>query len=134
MKAILCYVHANRKVISGETVSRALYFLYTLGYEPNAQLLYQCDIENANADSNHIDFEDFGPIIERDFDFLPGLVIVRTCLALTFYRALPMNLLDRVFDLKFIMRLEQEISSISSMVKENIFHMLTCKYVIDYYY
>lgn len=40
---------------------------------------------------------------------MSGLAIVEACLALAFYKELPGSLIDRVFNISFIQRLEDEI-------------------------
>lgn len=40
---------------------------------------------------------------------MSGLSIIQGCLALAFYRELPENLIERVFNIDFIQRLEDEI-------------------------
>lgn len=40
---------------------------------------------------------------------MSGLAIVEGCLALAFYKELPGSLIDRVFNISFIQRLEDEI-------------------------
>lgn len=55
----------------------------------------------------------------RDFDYMSGLSIVQACLAMNFYKALPESLINRVFNIEFIKRLEDEIEMCYSKVKSN---------------
>lgn len=113
---ILRYLYENRKKVCGEIVGRALYTFYTLGYEPAAHTClpgYEQSTQQLPQQlpqQQPIRFYDFGAIIERDFELMPGLTIVRACLALVYYRALSMELIEKVFNLDFLMRLESEIS------------------------
>lgn len=45
-----------------------------------------------------------------------GLSIVQACLALAFYKSLPDSLINRVFNIDFIKRLEDEIEMCYSKV------------------
>lgn len=45
----------------------------------------------------------------RDFNIMSGLAVVEGCLALAFYRELPGPLIDRVFNISFIQRVEDEL-------------------------
>lgn len=45
-----------------------------------------------------------------------GLSIVQACLALTFYKVLPQSLINRVFNIDFIKRIEDEIEMCYSKV------------------
>lgn len=45
-----------------------------------------------------------------------GLSIVQACLAMNFYKALPESLINRVFNIDFIKRLEDEIEMCYSKV------------------
>lgn len=104
---IMQYLHENRSMLAGEIVGRSLYALFTIGYEPVGDALLPDTEENTQQP---IQFDDFGGIIIRDFELMPGLTIVRACLALVFYRALSIELIEKVFDLNFLMRLENEIT------------------------
>lgn len=106
---IMRYLNENRSTICGNVIGRALFILYSLGYEPAANVLLPDD-QGHTQEQQLIRFDDFGAIIERDFELMPGLTIVRACLALVFYRALSMELIEKVFNLNFLMRLESEIS------------------------
>lgn len=105
---IVRYLYENRSMVSGETVGRSLYTLYTLGYDPADNLLLADDEQSTQQEPVHFDV--FGAIIERDFELMAGLTIVRVCLALVYYRALSMELIEKVFNLDFLMRLEKEIT------------------------
>jgi hypothetical protein len=54
-------------------------------------------------------FQKCNEIILRDFDFMNGLSIIQACLALTYYKSLKENLINKVFSIDFIKRLEAEI-------------------------
>lgn len=103
---IIRYMYDNRSMISGKLVASTIHNLYITGFEPSAELLLPAE---GHSHPQEICFEDFGAIISRDFELLPGLHIVRACLGLAFYRALPMELIGKVFDISFFKRLEQEI-------------------------
>lgn len=105
---IVRYLYDNQSMVSGETVGRALYVLYTLGYDPADNLLLSEDEQSTQQ--GMVRFDVFGAIIERDFELMTGLTIVRVCLALVYYRALSMDLIEKVFNLDFLMRLEKEIT------------------------
>lgn len=42
---------------------------------------------------------------------MSGLKVIEACLALAFYKQLPAHLIDRVFNISFMQRLENEIES-----------------------
>lgn len=107
---IMRYLYENRSMVCGDIVGRTLYILFTLGYEPANDLLMLNDEQETGPQQEPIQFDDFGAIIERDFELIAGLTIVRSCLALAFYRALSFELIDKVFNLDFLMRLEKEIT------------------------
>lgn len=56
----------------------------------------------------------------RDFNYMTGLAIVQACLAINFYKALPESLINRVFNIDFIKRIEDEIEMCYSKVIEII--------------
>lgn len=117
---IMQYLHENRSMLAGKIVGRSLYALFTVGYEPVADALLPDNAENTQQQP--IQFDDFGAIILRDFELLPGLTIVRACLALVFYRALSIELIEKVFDLNFLMRLENEITICYAKVSAHYLH------------
>ncbi|XP_049318397.1 uncharacterized protein LOC105222376 isoform X2 [Bactrocera dorsalis] len=47
--------------------------------------------------------------LSRDFENMSGLSIVQACLALCYYKSMPEDLIDKVFCVKFIQRIEEEI-------------------------
>lgn len=51
---------------------------------------------------------------------MSGLAIVQACLSLSFYKALPVNMITRVFSIDFIKRLEEEIKMSYSKVKKKL--------------
>ncbi|XP_037052423.1 FAST kinase domain-containing protein 1, mitochondrial isoform X2 [Bradysia coprophila] len=87
------YVIKNREFVLGDTVQKVLYCFYNLNYYPKDETIFECATESIN----------------RDFDILSGLAVVEGCLALSFYKELPGPLIDRVFNISFIQRLEDEI-------------------------
>lgn len=106
---ILNYVHDNCDYVSGDTMSKVLHCFYKLGYDPSVS-------ENAS----HIDLHVLANAIQRDFDYMNGTAIVRSCLALCYFRALPYDLLDRLFHIDFISRLEDEMKLCYSKVTCNL--------------
>lgn len=114
---MLHYVNENSDVVSGETLSRLLYHLFCMGYEPNVEMKRLCD---ANQDTEQksgkllnadlFDFANFIKILNRDFDFTAAWLIVQSCLALSFYHALSIDLINRIFNMDFIVRLEKEMT------------------------
>ena len=97
---IMNYIVDNKDYVLGDTVEKALYCCYNLGYVPLNDDAIKSSIE----------------IINRDFNYMSGLAIVQACLALTFYKALPMDLINRVFNIDFIKRIEDEIQLCYSKV------------------
>jgi FAST kinase-like protein, subdomain 2/RAP domain len=55
-------------------------------------------------------FERSSEIIVRDFNYMSGLCIIQSLIALIFYKSCPQQLISMVFSGDFIKRLEQEIS------------------------
>jgi hypothetical protein len=87
------YVMKNKDVVTGETVEKILTTSYSLSYFPE-------NIDALNCCSE---------IIYRDFNIMNGLAIIHSLLALTFYKAVPYELISLVFNGDFIKRLEQEV-------------------------
>ncbi|XP_013110669.2 FAST kinase domain-containing protein 1, mitochondrial [Stomoxys calcitrans] len=87
------YVQNNNEHILGETVEKILSCAYNLGYTPqtNEPLEYA------------------GLILLRDFNYMSGLSLVQACLSLCFYKTIPEELINKVFCVKFIQRVEEEI-------------------------
>lgn len=89
------YTITNSTYVSGETLEKIITCFYSLGYVPdNEEFLATCKM-----------------IIDRDFNYMSGLSIIQSCLALCYFKALPEDLIERVFNINFIKRLEQEIES-----------------------
>lgn len=106
---ILKYLHKNRQYVFGDTIEKFLVCFYNLGYDPTARRANQIESGESQSPLEEINFEDFAEIIHRDFNFMSGSAIVESCLALCFYRALPASLVNRLFNIEFITRLEDEI-------------------------
>lgn len=87
------YILRKSEFVTGETVEKVLTTCFTLSYFP----------ENPEA------LECCSQIIHRDFSVMNGLSIVQALIALTFYKAVPFELVSRVFEGNFIKKLEQEI-------------------------
>lgn len=87
------YVIKNSDLVTGETVEKILTTTFNLSYFP----------ENPDA------LEYCSQIIHRDFSLMSGLSIIQSLLALTFYKAVPFELVSKVFQGDFIKKLEQEI-------------------------
>lgn len=90
---ILDYIHENRDHVIGDTCEKVIYCCFNLGYIPDKERAIQSIVE----------------IINRDFNYMSGLAIVQACLALSFLKMLPSALINRVFNIEFIQRLEDEI-------------------------
>lgn len=90
---MLDYIYQNRDFVIGDTVEKLIYSCYSVGYIP----------ANEEALGAAVD------IIHRDFEYMNGLSIVQACLALSFFKMLPETLINRVFNIDFIQRLEDEI-------------------------
>jgi len=101
------YILNNNEFIIGDTVEKILYCCYNLGYKP--------DDEN-NEYNNNLLFNYSINIINRDFNYMTGLSIIQACLALCFYKKLSDSLINRVFNIDFIKRLEDEIKMCYSKV------------------
>lgn len=87
------YIIKNSELVTGETVEKVLTTSYNLSYFPeNPEVLERCC-----------------EIIERDFNLMNGLSVVQALIALTFYKAVPFELISKVFQGDFIKKLEQEI-------------------------
>lgn len=148
---MLNYVNENKTIVSAEIVSRLLYYLYNVGYEPNLEQNQMID-DGTNSKSGLLpridakrsmdsrkssivelfDFQNVIQIINRDFDLTPAWLIVQACLALSFYQALPLELINRVFNMDFIVRLEKEMTVNSDKVSRigEYFIQLKCKFNI----
>ncbi|XP_065357681.1 FAST kinase domain-containing protein 1, mitochondrial [Calliphora vicina] len=87
------YLENNHEHVVGETVEKVLTCTYNLGYTPKSY------------DALHY----AGAILLRDFNYMSGLALVQSCLALCFYKTIPEELINKVFCVKFIQRVEEEI-------------------------
>lgn len=99
---MLMYVNENKNDVSADTAGRLLYYLFSVGYEPDRELMLP------NGNTELFNFENFVHMIHRDFNLTPAWLIISSCLALGFYQALPLGLINRVFNLEFITRIEKE--------------------------
>lgn len=99
---ILIYMYTNRLHTSGDLMGKVLFCLFILNYESEA--------------TKHILFEDLAIAIERDFECMNPYGVVKGCLALCYFRALPYNLIERIFHIDFITRIEDEIQADTSKV------------------
>lgn len=92
---LIDYTVKNYDFISGDTLEKIVVSFYTLGFIPeNEEFFKAC---------HHI--------IERDFNYMPGLSIIHSGLALCFFKALSEDLIHKVFNISFIKRLEDEIEA-----------------------
>lgn len=89
------YINQNQKWIGAETLEKTLTCFYAVGYVPGNDEFYRVANE----------------IIKRDFNFISGLSIIQSCLALNFFKGLDKELISMVFNINFIKRLEEEIES-----------------------
>uniref|UniRef100_A0A336KMZ3 CSON011909 protein n=1 Tax=Culicoides sonorensis TaxID=179676 RepID=A0A336KMZ3_CULSO len=87
------YIIQNKHYVGGETLEKTLTCFYNLGYIPGNEEFYELS----------------NKIIARDFNFMSGLSIIQSCLALTFFKGLKKDLIHQVFNINFIKRLEEEI-------------------------
>lgn len=87
------YVLENWEHVTGDTIEKILTCCYTFSYFPEKLEFY----------------ERCGEILSRDYDYMTGLSIIQSLLALVFYKSCPQALLTKVFSQMFIKRLEQEI-------------------------
>lgn len=109
---MLMYVNENKNDVCADIAGRLLYYLFSVGYEPDRELLM---LPNGNKNDQSkmlntelFNFEHFVHIIQRDFNLIPASLIISSCLALGFYQALSMDLINRIFNLEFITRIENE--------------------------
>lgn len=114
----IVFVNENMSIVGADTASHLLFYLFSLGFDPFKNL----DTTQLITSGNHpsfsaqpFDFNNFTRIINRDFELMPAWLIVRACLALSFYQALTLDLIHRVFNIEFFMRLEKELSYDSVM-------------------
>lgn len=97
---MLNYVYENREFVGGTVMARLLFHLFKVGYEPAVA---------GSESTKQLDLEPFVTILIRDFNTTPAYSIVKACIALYFYRALPIELMTRLFSMSFIDRLEKEM-------------------------
>lgn len=95
MSHIFSYILDNKEYVVGDTVEKVLFSAYNQGI-----LNVPTKVLNACLD-----------IIRRDFDYMSGLAIVQSCLAMCFYRSLPEDLITKVFSVDFVKRIEDEIKT-----------------------
>lgn len=113
---MLKFINENMDIVGANTASSLLFYLFSMGYEPyrehtNSKLtIDRKEPETVICDPD-FDFATFNRIINRDFDFIPAWSIIQACLALSFYQALNVDLIQRVFNIDFVTRLESEICS-----------------------
>lgn len=118
------YVSENHQHMTGQTVQTILSGLYHLGFNPApAPVFLPAPGGSLMAvDAEEIDFQPLADVIHRDFSYMTGASIVRSCIALSFYRVLPKSLIDRVMHVDFMKRLENEAEC--SSFSEVIHHLL----------
>lgn len=115
-EGMLKFVNENMDIVGAITASRLLFYLFSMGYEPyrahtNSKLTIDRNEPESILSDPDFDFASFIKMINRDFDFMPAWSIIQACLALSFYQALDVNLIQRVFNIDFVTRLEKEICS-----------------------
>ncbi|EDV31548.1 uncharacterized protein Dana_GF14495, isoform A [Drosophila ananassae] len=93
LESMFGYISEQHKHVTGDTVEKVLTCSYNLGYTPTSLEV----LEHASE------------VLIRDFDQMSGLAIVQACLALCFYKSIPEELINRIFCVKFIQRIEDEI-------------------------
>ncbi|XP_030555917.1 uncharacterized protein LOC115759182 [Drosophila novamexicana] len=93
LESMFDYIAQQHEHITGDTVEKVLTCAYNLGYTP--------------ASLEALDYAAL--VLLRDFDHMSGLSLVQSCLALCFYKTIPEQLVNRVFCVKFIQRIEDEI-------------------------
>ncbi|ALC38431.1 CG31643 [Drosophila busckii] len=93
LESMFEYIKDQHAHITGDTVEKVLTCAYNLGYTPQS-----------------IESLDYAALVLlRDFDHMSGLSLVQSCLALCFYKTIPEQLVNQVFCVKFIQRIEDEI-------------------------
>lgn len=125
------FVNENMDIVGADTTASLLFYLFSMGYEPyvddqNTVLIGSETITNEHDNNSNklniiltsdFDFANFIRIIDRDFDFIPAWSIIQACLALSFYQALTLDLIQRVFNMDFVTRLEKELALTFDAVK-----------------
>ncbi|XP_063703033.1 uncharacterized protein LOC134832796 [Culicoides brevitarsis] len=92
---IIEYICRNSEYVGALTLEKVLWYFYTIGYSP----------------VNEEFFAVANKILKRDFDFLSSLMIIQSCLALTYMKALDKDMISHVFNINFIKRVEEEIQN-----------------------
>ncbi|KAL5276542.1 hypothetical protein ACFFRR_002016 [Megaselia abdita] len=95
MNHIFNYIVENKEYVIGDTVEKALFSAYNQGILNVPTNVIKACLE----------------IIRRDFENMSGLAIVQSCLSLCFYRTLPEDLINKVFSVDFVKRIEDEIKT-----------------------
>lgn len=129
---MLQYVHMNREFVGGEVMARLLYQLYKLGYDTSTAASSISSETNSQL-LEPIDFNNFVNILIRDFDQMSAIWIVKACLALYFFRALPIHLITRIFSMDFIERLENEMNHTYDTVRNSLKYFDFTKYIYFFY-
>ncbi|XP_052837250.1 FAST kinase domain-containing protein 1, mitochondrial isoform X1 [Drosophila gunungcola] len=93
LESMFDYISEQHSHITGDTVEKVLTCSYNLGYTP-------ASLEALNHASG---------VLIRDFEQMSGLSIVQACLALCFYKSIHEQLINQIFCVKFIQRIEDEI-------------------------
>uniref|UniRef100_A0A1A9ZWA2 RAP domain-containing protein n=1 Tax=Glossina pallidipes TaxID=7398 RepID=A0A1A9ZWA2_GLOPL len=93
LESMFEYITNNYEHVAGDTVEKVLTCAYNLGYMPKSSE----PLQKASL------------IMLRDFNYMNGLSLVQACLALCFYKAVSQELIDKVFCVNFIQRVENEI-------------------------
>lgn len=118
---MLNYVNENKDTIGADNAVRILYYLFCVGFEPNREMnILLTDGKNSEKqlNSDFFNFENFIQIINRDFDLMSSWSIIQACLALSFYQALTLDLIKRVFNMDFIQRLEKDLATNYNKVRQ----------------
>lgn len=95
MNQIFSYISENKEFVIGDTVEKVLFSSYNQGIMNIPNNVLKACLE----------------IIRRDFENMSGLAIVQSCLSLCFYRSLPEDLINKVFSVDFVKRIEDEIKT-----------------------
>ncbi|KAH8404356.1 hypothetical protein KR222_004911 [Zaprionus bogoriensis] len=93
LESMFDYMAKQHEHVTGDTVEKVLTCAYNVGYTPASLQA----LDNAAS------------VLLRDFDHMSGLSLVQSCLALCFYKSIPEQLINRVFCVKFIQRIDDEI-------------------------
>lgn len=112
---MLTFINENMDIVGADTAASLLFYLFSMGYDPysqdaNTMLTIESKQHESTVLRPDFDFANFFRIINRDFEFIPAWSIIRACLALSFYQVLTLDLIQRVFNMEFVTRLEKELS------------------------